>query len=126
MVVYTKRIDVEELDKQMMFSRKLANKIGLHEAIIYNELVDDYVRIYDFLNDSCVEENYKANLRKVLDDDGRLFYSIQDLEQNTTLSKYQQAEAIDNLVELGLIKTGVVGNPPKRYFEFPKKGEYCD
>ena len=48
--------------------------------------------------------------------EGYFYATIQDLKHETTLTKYRQTKAINNLKDLALIKTKKRGLPAKRYF----------
>ena len=84
----------------IILSKNLAKNIGLHEAIIYGELVSMYIYYYE-----------KGRL------DREDFYcTVEKLENNTTLSKRQQSLAIKKLISLGLI-TKRNGKDNMRYFK---------
>jgi len=84
----------------IVVNKKLARGIGLHEAIIYSELISKYLY---FSKRNELQEGYFYN-------------TIENLEKDTTLSVYQQRNAIANLVKQKLITYTLKGNPAKRYF----------
>ncbi|MGM0411076.1 MAG: DnaD domain-containing protein [Bacillota bacterium] len=81
-------------------SKELARNIGLDETIILTELISKY----NYWRDN-------EQLKK-----GYFYITIKDLKKETTLTKYRQTKAINNLKDLGLIKTKKQGLPAKRYF----------
>lgn len=89
-------------DGYITVNKKLAKAIGLHESIIYSELLSRYF--------------YFAN-HNGLTDDGYFFNTIEDLEDGTTLTRHQQPKAINKLCKLNLIDCKIKGIPAKRYFK---------
>ena len=51
-----------------------------------------------------------------LTEDGMFFETVDQVEEATNLSKYQQAKAIKKLEEVGVLRSKVRGVPAKRYF----------
>ena len=51
-----------------------------------------------------------------LTEDGMFFETVEQVEEATNLSKYQQAKAIKKLEEVGVLRSKVRGVPAKRYF----------
>ena len=67
-------LDLLASDNYLIFNKTLANEYGLDVAIILGELVSEY--------------NYWES-KNLLEDD--YFYStVENMQKNTTLSKYQQ------------------------------------
>ncbi len=95
-------IDLLREGGSIIVNKRLAKIIGLHEAIIYSELISRYV--------------YFKNKNR-LTEDGYFFNTIKDLKEGTTLSDRQQRKAIDNIKEIGLIFYRVKGMPARRYFK---------
>ena len=84
----------------IIVNKILMKEYGLEEAIIIGEISSEY--------------NYYKSRNELLED--RAFYStVEKIEENTTLSKYQQSKAINHLKDLGLIDFYYKGIPPKRY-----------
>ena len=50
-------------------------------------------------------------------ENGWFFSTIENVEYNTTLTAYQQREAIKNLVKMGLIECEKRGLPARRWFK---------
>ena len=48
--------------------------------------------------------------------DGMFFETVEQIEENTNLTKYQQAKAVKRLENIGALKTKMKGIPAKRYF----------
>lgn len=82
-------------------SKELARNIGLDETMILTELISKY--------------NYWKD-KKELTEKGYFYITIKNLKHETTLTKYRQTKAINNLKEMGLIKTKKQGLPARRYF----------
>jgi len=89
-------------NNRIVINKNLARTIGLHEATIYGELVS---------------RHHYFEERKALDKDGYFYNTVDDMENGTTLTKYQQSKAINKLMKLKLIDMTVKGCPPKRYFK---------
>ena len=89
-------------DGSIVVNKALARNIGLHEAILYSELISKFFYFQE---------------RQQLTEDGYFFNTVENLEHDTCLSKYQQAKAIDKLTSLGLIQCSVRGLPARRYFK---------
>lgn len=85
----------------IVVNKSLAREIGLIESVVLGELASEY-------------DHWKStgNL-----DDGYFYSTVDNLSDNTTLSKYQQRAAIDNLKEKGIIEVTVKGLPAKRYIK---------
>ena len=60
--------------------------------------------------------------------DGMFFETVEQIEENTNLTKYQQAKAVKRLEDIGALKTKMKGIPAKRYFfvDGEKIGELVD
>lgn len=86
----------------LTISKELARNIGLDETLVLTELISKY--------------NY-WNEKQQLDEEDYFYLTVEDLEYETTLSKYKQTQAINNLKKLKLIQTIVKGLPAKRYFK---------
>ncbi|MBA7567953.1 hypothetical protein ES695_05105 [Candidatus Atribacteria bacterium 1244-E10-H5-B2] len=87
-------------DGSMVINKKLAHGIGLHQAMMYSELISKYL--------------YFSNRGELKD--GYFFNTVENMERDTTLSDYQQRDAISKLISEGFILCKVQGLPPKRYF----------
>jgi len=86
-------------------SKELARNLGLDETLILTELISKY--------------NHWKDKGK-LTEEGYFYITIKDLKHETTLTKYRQTKAINNLKDMGLIKTKKQGLPAKRYFTICK------
>ena len=87
-------------DGMIPLNKKLIHIIGANAAIFYGELV----RKYDYFE-----------TRGDLTDDGYFFNTIKNMRLDTGLTRYYQDEAINTLVELGMIEKDnrPVPNSPK-------------
>lgn len=88
-------------DGFLSVNKHLARIVGLDAAVLLAELASAY--------------NY-FEMTDRLTDDGMFFETVEHIEDNTTLSKYQQAKAVKALTEAGIIETKKIGIPAKRYF----------
>lgn len=88
-------------DGSIMINKSLARHMGLEATIVYSELLSRYCYFRD---------------RGLLTADDWFFNTVDDLEEGTTLSDYQQRKAIKTLEELKLIETDRRDVPAKRYF----------
>ena len=85
----------------IVLNKQLIKILGINATIMLGELVSEY-------------EYWKE--REELEED--YFYStIENVEENTSLTKYQQSQAINKLLELNLIEVKIKGIPAKRYIK---------
>lgn len=84
-----------------VYNRRLAQKIGVTEAIIYQALISKF-KYY----------RTKEQLKE-----GYFFSTVTDLAESTGFSEYQQRTAIKRLIDLGLIKQKIMSVPARRYFK---------
>jgi len=89
-------------DNFLVINRDLLKRYGLNVALMLCELASEY--------------NYYSKEGK-LEEDGLFFSTIENISDKTGLSRYQQAEALKTLDEMGIVKTIVKGIPAKRYFK---------
>ena len=73
-------------DGSIVINKKLAKGIGLHQAIMYSELISKYLYF-----------SKRGELKE-----GYFFNTVENMEQDTCLSDYQQRESISKLKDLGL------------------------
>lgn len=88
-------------DNYIIVNRDLAKELGLEEAIIFGELASEY--------------NYYEKNNQL--EDGYFYSTIDNIEDNTTLSEYKQRKALNNLKDIGLIDITIKGIPAKRYIK---------
>lgn len=94
-------LDLLSSRNYIIVNKTLIKTIGLEEAIVLGEL--------------CSEYKYWKEENKLIDN---MFYSsIQNIENNTGLSEYQQRKAIKSLENIGIISVTLKGIPATRYFE---------
>jgi hypothetical protein len=94
-------LDILRSDGSIVVNKFLAKTIGLHEAIVLSELISWHLFYAD---------------RGELDKEGMFFCTVEKMEENTTLSKHLQSNAINHLKGYGLIEAKQKGIPAKRYF----------
>lgn len=88
-------------DGSIIINKELARKIGIDATIVYSELISKYLYFYN-----------KGTLI-----DGYFYCTIENLEKDTTLTKYQQSQSIKILKQLNLIDVQYKGLPKIRYFK---------
>lgn len=89
-------------DGFLTVNKHLAKIVGLDAAVLMAELASTY--------------NYYESTDQ-LTDDGMFFETVERIEENTTLTKYQQAKAVSVLTDAGVLETRKIGIPAKRYFK---------
>lgn len=93
--------DLLRADGSIVINKNLVSSLGYPAAIMYSELL--------------AKENY-FNKKGQLDDSW-FFNTVENMEEDTFLSDYQQREAIGVLRGLELIEYELRGIPPVRYFK---------
>ena len=94
----------------IIVNRDLIKEFGTNGAILLGELASEY-------------NYYHDNNR--LSDDGMFFSTIENVENNTGLSRYQQKKAIDELKKKGVIDVELRGMPAKRYIRINTDKLFC-
>lgn len=84
----------------------LAKTVGLHGAILLGELISEF--------------QYWQKESK-LDEYGDFFSTVENIEDNTTLSGHQQREAFKVLESFGMVTTIKRGIPAKRFIHLNEK-----
>lgn len=87
-------------DNYIVVNKTLIRAYGLKEAILIGEL--------------CAEYNYWEQQDQL--EDGMFYSTAENIERNTGLSPYQQREAIQNLVNAGILSTELKGMPAVKWF----------
>lgn len=82
-------------------NKYIASKFGLDAAVLLGELAS--TQIY-------WEEHGK------LDEEGMFYQTCEQITNNTTLSKHQQAKAAKALEDAGVLRTKKKGIPPMKYY----------
>lgn len=88
-------------DSFLCINKNIAKAFGLDAAVMIAELATCY--------------NYWES-QGGLTEDGMFYETVERVEENTTLTKYQQLKAIAVLEDAGVIRTERRGLPAKRYF----------
>lgn len=88
-------------DNYIVINRDLLKKYGINVALMLCELASEY--------------NYFDQSGKL--EDGMFYSTIDNINERTGLSKYQQSEALKVLDNIGIVKSAVKGIPAKRYFK---------
>ena len=89
-------------DNYIIVNRSLIKQLGLKETIILGELASEY-------------NYYKKN--DLLDEDGYFYSTIENIQENTTLSAYEQKKCLDNLNERNMVNVIIKGIPAKRHIK---------
>lgn len=80
----------------------MAKEYGLYTAIMLGEIISKYLYYRD---------------RKMLIEDDYFYSTIEEMEEDTTLKRFKQDEAIKVLEDIGLIQIKAMGFPAKRHFK---------
>ena len=80
-------------------NKNLIRVLGIDEAIILGELASEY--------------EYWSRREEL--QDGYFYSTIENIEENTTLTEYKQRKALNNLKEQGIVSIKVKGIPAKRF-----------
>ena len=87
-------------------NKKIAQEIGLKEAVLLGELASEY-------------EYWKG--RNEVTDDGYFYSAVSVVQNNTTLSERQQKSALSTLVSMSLVDVSVKGMPAKRHIRINER-----
>lgn len=82
-------------------NKTLIQTLGIEEAIMLGELASEY--------------DYWKNNGEL--EEGWFFSTVENVEENTTLTKYKQKKALDNLQKIGVLEVQRKGIPAKRYIK---------
>ena len=85
----------------IVVNKELLKAFGIDEAILLGELASEY----DYW-----EKQEKIN-------DGFFFSTIENVEENTTLSAHKQRKALNKLQELNIVEVSLKDIPAKRYIK---------
>ena len=88
-------------DGFLSVNKHIARIVGLDAAVLLAELASAH--------------NYFES-REQLTADGMFFETVEHIQENTTLTQYQQAKAVKVLSNAGILETKKIGIPAKRYF----------
>lgn len=83
-------------------NKVLIKELGVEAALLYGEL--------------CSEYNY-FKLRRMLDEDGAFYSTVENVENNIYLNDYSQRKALRILEDKNLLTISKRGLPPKRYIK---------
>ena len=92
-------IDILSNGNYIVVNKKIASDLGLYEAILLGELAS--------------EHKYWSNTEKL--EDGFFYSTVENIKENTTLSRKQQTRAMNTLEEKGIVTAVLKGIPAKRY-----------
>ena len=87
-------------------NKKIAQEIGLKEAVLLGELASEY-------------EYWKG--RNEVTDDGYFYSAVSVVQNNTTLSERQQKSALSTLVSMSLVDVSIRGMPAKRHIRINER-----
>lgn len=88
-------------DNYIVVNKDLIKEFGINTALMLGELASEY------------QYYYKNNMLE----NGMFFSTIENIEENTGLSKHQQKKALDELKSMGIVDVIVKGLPAKRYIK---------
>lgn len=92
-------IDILSNGNYIVVNKKIASELGLYEAILLGELAS--------------EHKHWSNTEKL--EDGFFYSTVENIKENTTLSRKQQTRAMNTLEEKGIVTAVLKGIPAKRY-----------
>jgi hypothetical protein len=99
-------LDLLRADGSIVVNKRLAKEIGLHEAIVLSEAISRYAYHKD---------------RNELTDEGYFYFTVEKMEEYTTLSSHQQRKALTTLKGLGFLDFKKQGMPSKRFIKVNEK-----
>ena len=82
-------------------NKDLIKELGLEEAILLGELASEY--------------DYWNNKNEI--EDGYFYSTIENIEEETTLTAYKQRKCLENLKNNGFVDIQIRGIPAKRYIK---------
>lgn len=101
-------LDLLRSDGSIVVNKTLAQAIGINAAVMYSELISKHKYFSD---------------RRQLTEDGFFYNTVKNMQDDTTLSKDQQLEAIKVLKGLDLIDQTNRGLPRTRHFKVNQNEE---
>lgn len=88
-------------DNYIVVNRDLIKEYGINTALLLGELASEY--------------NYYRKQGQLVD--GMFYSTIENIQDNTGLSRHQQTKALEQLKECGLIEVVLKGLPAKRFIK---------
>ena len=95
-------------DGYIILNKYVMKALGLHEAILLGELCSEYIYWYK-------EEKLQ---------DGFFYSTRENIERGTTLSPFQQRQALKKLTEMGLVEILEKDMPKKTYYKVDEEKVY--
>ncbi len=95
-------------DGYIILNKYVMKALGLHEAILLGELCSEYIYWYK-------EEKLQ---------DGFFYSTRENIEKETTLSPFQQRQALKKLTEMGLVEILEKDMPKKTYYKVNEEKVY--
>lgn len=95
-------------DGYIILNKYVMKALGLHEAILLGELCSEYIYWYK-------EEKLQ---------DGFFYSTRENIEKETTLSPFQQRQALKKLTEIGLVEILERDMPKKTYYKVNEEKVY--
>lgn len=89
-------------DNYIIVNKDIVKELGIIEAIILGEIASEYTY---------------WNKRDMIDEEGYFYSTIENVKENTSLSQYQQSNALNALASRGLVSVKRKGVPAKRYIK---------
>lgn len=89
-------------DNYIIVNKDIVKELGIIEAIILGEIASEYTY---------------WNRRGMIDEEGYFYSTIENIKENTSLSQYQQSNALNALADRGLVSVKRKGVPAKRYIK---------
>lgn len=85
----------------IVLNKELARQIGLEESILLGELASEY--------------EYWLNREEL--EDGYFYSTVDNIQENTTLSEYKQRAGLNKLKDFNIVDIKIKGMPAKRYIK---------
>ena len=95
-------------DGYIILNKYVMKALGLHEAILLGELCSEYI--------------YWYKVEKL--QDGFFYSTRENIEKETTLSPFQQRQALKKLTEMGLVEILEKEMPKKTYYKVDEEKVY--
>lgn len=95
-------------DGYIILNKYVMKALGLHEAILLGELCSEYIYWY---------KGEKLQ-------DGFFYSTRENIERETTLSPFQQRQALKKLIEMGLVEILEKDMPKKTYYKVDEEKVY--
>lgn len=98
-------LQIISADNFITVNRTLIKKLGLEAAVMLGELASEY--------------SYWSEREELRE--GFFFSTVENIEEKTGMTAYQQRQAINKLAEMGIVEVKKMGIPAKRYIRISEQ-----